>query len=165
MARAVDTSWPVREVPAALRSRYFEQALAGNRELGDRGGEAINLSNLGNVAKQHGDYLVARSYYRDAVEITSQLGNHRILAAHLESFGDLEMDQAHYERAARIWGAAQTLREAIGAPKPPVECEEYENRRADLRTRMGESAFSAAWSQGRAMTTEQAVQYALEEPV
>ncbi len=35
---------------------------------------------------------------------------------------------------------------------------------AVARTALGEEAFLAAWEEGRAMTLEQAVEYALEEP-
>jgi DNA-binding NarL/FixJ family response regulator len=33
----------------------------------------------------------------------------------------------------------------------------------ELRSRLGEEAFEAAWSEGRAMTPEQAIKYALSE--
>ena len=59
--------------------------------------------------------------------------------------------------AARLWGAAEALREAIGTPLPPVECADYEAAIIAARTSLGENAFTIAWAQGRTMTPEQAL--------
>ncbi len=66
------------------------------------------------------------------------------------------------ERAARLWGAAEALREVIGSPRPPNEREEYERGLATVREALGEEVFSAAWAEGRAMSLEQAIEYALQ---
>src|SRR5204863_5308408 len=57
--------------------------------------------------------------------------------------------------AARLWGAAEVLRQAIGAPRAPFERVSYERSVADARAQLGEKAFAAAWAQGRTMTPEQ----------
>jgi hypothetical protein len=63
--------------------------------------------------------------------------------------------------AARLFGAAEALRAAIGSPIPPIERAEYERAVAASRTALGEAAFAAAWAEGRAMTLERAVEFAL----
>src|SRR5438874_1867400 len=59
--------------------------------------------------------------------------------------------------AAQLWGTADALRDAIGVPIPPVELADYERSLSATRVHLGERAFAAAWSQGRAMTPEQAL--------
>jgi hypothetical protein len=67
-------------------------------------------------------------------------------------------------RACRIWGAAERLREAIGSPMPPGDRPDYERRVAAARAAMGDdAAFTRAWQDGRAMTQEQAMEYALRD--
>jgi hypothetical protein len=66
-------------------------------------------------------------------------------------------------RAARLFGAAAALREAIGAPMPPSEHEAYRRRVCRAREMLGEAAFDAARAEGRAMTPDQAIAYALQE--
>jgi len=69
------------------------------------------------------------------------------------------------ERAARLFGAADRLRETISRPFPANEWDsdaDYAAEIARVRTALGEKAFVAAWEQGRAMTVEQAVTLALE---
>jgi hypothetical protein len=66
------------------------------------------------------------------------------------------------ERAARLLGAVQALRDAIGAPVPPEYRAAYERTAAAARAALGEEAFTAAWAAGRTLSWEQAVAYALE---
>ncbi len=63
--------------------------------------------------------------------------------------------QGELLQSARLWGAAEALREAIGAPIPPVYRLAYEQAVTAARTQFGEKPFTAAWAQGRTMTLEQ----------
>jgi len=58
-------------------------------------------------------------------------------------------------------GAAQALREALGAPLPPVERGAYEQTVAQARAHLDTATWAAAWAEGPAMPLEQAVAYAL----
>src|SRR5262249_24099668 len=57
--------------------------------------------------------------------------------------------------AARLWGVAEALHQAIGAPLPPVYRAEYDQSVAAARAQLGEKAFTAAWAEGRAMTLDE----------
>jgi hypothetical protein len=81
----------------------------------------------------------------------------------LEGFALIASAQEQPERAARLWGAAVELRGEIGSLLPLNEREEYDRNIAMVRTALGEEAFTAAWAEGRAMTMEQAIAYALSE--
>jgi DNA-binding NarL/FixJ family response regulator len=59
--------------------------------------------------------------------------------------------------AARLWGAAEGLRDVIGAPLPPVYHADYDRSVAAIRSSLGEKSFAAAWAEGRTMTPEQAL--------
>ena len=59
--------------------------------------------------------------------------------------------------------AAEALREASSSPMTPQERVEYDNEVASLRTGMDEKSFVLLWEEGRAMTMEQAIEYALQE--
>jgi len=62
-----------------------------------------------------------------------------------------------------VWAASTSLPEAIGSPRPLQEREEYDIAVAIARSSLGDSAFTTAFEEGRAMTWEQAVATALEE--
>jgi hypothetical protein len=55
------------------------------------------------------------------------------------------------EQAARLFSAAETLREAIGAPLPTGARREHEEWIAVVRAELGDAAFRAAWADGRAL--------------
>lgn len=60
-----------------------------------------------------------------------------------------------------LFGAAEALREALGVPPPPFIRDRYNQSVAEAREKLGEAAFTAAWQSGRAMTPDQAIEYAL----
>jgi hypothetical protein len=67
-------------------------------------------------------------------------------------------------RAARLLGAAEALLEAAAVPLYAWADHELHQRAADgTRERLGERGWTAAQDEGRAMTFEQAVEYALED--
>jgi tetratricopeptide (TPR) repeat protein len=146
----------------ALAQTLQEEALVIRRELGDRGGIANSLNSLGSVAYEEGDYVSARMLHEQSLAIQRELGNRRGIAYSLESIAALTSAQGKAQRAARLWGAAQALREAIGSPLSPNERAEYDQRLAETRSMLGEEAFAAACSEGRSLSMEQAIVVALE---
>jgi DNA-binding NarL/FixJ family response regulator len=67
-----------------------------------------------------------------------------------------------YMQNLELLGAAEALREAVGAFVLPLYSAEYDRGLAAARAELDEEAFRAAWLEGRAMTPEQAIEYALE---
>ena len=65
------------------------------------------------------------------------------------------------ERAARLWGAAECLREAIGLPAPRHWRETSDRSVAAARRVMSEGAFDAAW---QALVTQGAFRRAARVP-
>jgi hypothetical protein len=81
----------------------------------------------------------------------------------LEEFACLARAQGQSERAARLWGAAQTLHEAKGIPRDADFLAEADARISTVRSGMGEEAWEEAWRKGRAMPLDEAVSYALQK--
>jgi DNA-binding CsgD family transcriptional regulator len=65
---------------------------------------------------------------------------------------------------SRLWGADEALREASGLSLSPFERShpDYEGYQAAARSRLDETSWEAAWAEGRAMTPEEAIEYALK---
>ncbi|MCW3100988.1 MAG: tetratricopeptide repeat protein, partial [Chthonomonadaceae bacterium] len=157
----------------------YEEALVINRETGNRAWQAMNLNNLGAVAYAQGDYDAARTLFPESLAISRALGGKVDIAYSLEGFAALiaadtaamtvpvEAQEASRDtgdgmrKAARLWGAAETLREEIGSPLSPKERDQCDSRAAAAREALGDSAFAAAWEEGRAMTLDEVVAYAL----
>lgn len=63
--------------------------------------------------------------------------------------------------AARHFGAAEALRESAGGTIWSARRKLYDSALETLHAALGIDAFAAAWAEGRVMTREQAVAYAL----
>ena len=62
-------------------------------------------------------------------------------------------------------GAAEGMSEAYGTrlARAVRDLIDYEGRLAVARSRLDDAAWSAAWEEGRGMSSEQAIEYALEQ--
>lgn len=141
----------------------YEENLVLCRELGDPWLTAITLGDLGVVSRNLGDYERARRYFKESLILSRRIDDKEHFAEWLEGYAGLAAVQARPERAARLWGAAEALRETIGVPLALDEQGEYERNVAMTRNVLGEVAFASAWTMGRSMPLERVVIYALEE--
>lgn len=71
--------------------------------------------------------------------------------------------QVQPQCAVTLLAAAQALREVLGLQRASCERADYERELTASRAALGEEAFGASWTQGQAMTLEQAIEYALAE--
>jgi hypothetical protein len=118
------------------------------------------------VAASRGDPGRATGYLCESLAVRRELGERLGIAECLEGLAAVADGTGQPDRAARLLGAAGTLREAIGAPLPPVDRPAHEAAVQATRGLLGEAAFAAAWAAGRALPLEQAVAEALAgEPV
>ena len=60
-------------------------------------------------------------------------------------------------KAARLFGAEETLRQRLGVPVSPAVRPLYEHYVAAGRAQLDEASFAAAWAAGHAMTLEEAM--------
>ena len=67
-------------------------------------------------------------------------------------------------RAVCLFGAIETLRDSLSARLLAGWERNAERELATMRDVLGEAAFEAAWSHGRAMSLDEAIAYALETP-
>jgi DNA-binding NarL/FixJ family response regulator len=117
--------------------------------------------NLGHAAYYRGNFAAARAHYERSLALGREGGDKRVIAERLECRAWVSAEQAQIARAVRLFGAAQALPEAIGAPMPPANRAEYDRSVAAARTRLGEAAFGALWREGRALSLEDAMEQAM----
>ncbi len=125
------------------------------KDLGDRMGVAESLSLLAGVAVYRGDVVTARTLYEESLALAMELKNKRLTAFCLEGLGEVVAAQGVPRWAARLWGSAEAILEAIGALKHPVYRTSYERAVAHARTQLSERDFAIVWAEGRSMSLEQ----------
>jgi predicted ATPase/DNA-binding CsgD family transcriptional regulator len=137
--------------------RLAQESLTIFQEIDARWFIAVSLHALGRVEVQRGDLRAARSSYQESLALTEALGEQVIASFDLVGLAGVAAAQGELRWAAQLWGAAEALREAIAVPLPPVDRTGYEQAVRGARAQLGESAFAAAWQEGRMMTPGQAL--------
>jgi tetratricopeptide (TPR) repeat protein len=141
----------------------LDEALALRRELGERAGIAESLQAAGIIARQRGDREAARACYRESLALCREIGLKLESAACLVGLAVLAVSDEDPVYAVRLLGAVEALRETSGIPLSPADRAEYERAITTARAALDHAAFTAAWSEGRAMTLTAATEHALEE--
>jgi predicted ATPase/DNA-binding SARP family transcriptional activator len=141
-----------------------EEAMLLFRELRAKQGLAVSLANLGELRLWSGDDESARVMCREALALQRELGAVGDIAIILPSFAAFALKAAEPQRASRLYAAAEVLRQATRALISAAQSKVYAENIATARAQLGEAAFSKAWAEGRAMTVEQTIAYALATP-
>jgi len=120
-------------------------------------------SEIGHVYRKQGHYPEALTVYRQTIHAWQELGQYAAVAHQLECFAFIAGASGQNERTAKLFGAAEALRQSISSFMTPMERPEYDRAVAQLRAQMGEVNLKSAWEQGRLLTMEAAIQFALED--
>ena len=141
-----------------------EESAELSREAGDRLLLPLPLTWLGWVALLGGDLERAKALYKESLALSKELGAHKQLTLILqEGLACAAGAEGEAERAARLFGATEALREAIGFPLEPALSTLEEPYLVGVRSQLEEGAWTAAWEDGQKMSMETAVEYALSE--
>ena len=140
----------------------LDESLALSREGGYREGVGWALNQLGMVAYHRGDLERAEQSLRESLAVHKDLGDMGRVASVLEALAETAGARKRFELSTRLFGAADILRETIGAPVPPCERPEHDRVLASVRTQVGDKEFSRLRTEGRTMKLEEALSRALE---
>ncbi len=124
---------------------------------------AWSIGGLADVARLGADYQRATGMFKEALSLYQSSGDKYGPPYVLEALGLVAAALGDAKRAARLWGAASAWREAINEPLPLTYQRDYAASITQARTQLGEEVYASAWSEGHAMSPEQAIALALEE--
>jgi predicted ATPase len=148
-----------------------EESLALRRQIAETWGIAISLANLAWIAISRDDLEKAVSLLEESLDLRHEIGDIGGIAWCLEKLAEIaiakgrgkKLPQAkeEYQRASRLFGSAQALREPIQSKIDLVDRLGLESQVAEVRAQLDDATFAAAWEDGQKMTVDQAVAYAL----
>ncbi|MCF4966074.1 tetratricopeptide repeat protein [Nostoc sp. CMAA1605] len=116
--------------------RFYQEALAIGRELGEEENEAISLNALGGVARSQKHYDRAESYVKEALAIAQKLGNKELQASFFGNFGNLALER-----------------------NQPTEARSWHERQLALAQEVGQQDLVAGAKSGLAMVLEEEERY------
>ena len=140
----------------------YEECLALCRQVGDKQRAGVMLSNLSYVAMHQDDYQRAEALILEALVITVELNTKYFTGLCLAMLAGPVGANGQPERAARLLGASEGILLSLDASLQPADQIEIDCYLADIRAQLDEKIYNDACSQGRAMSIEDAVAYALD---
>jgi len=139
----------------------YERALFAFRSAGDRWGQARSLADLGTIACELGEHDAAFANFRESLDIFTSLEHRRGIARVLEGLACFASAKGDTRRALSVAAAASHLRQMVSAPLPPAEQSKLDQKLLSAWEQLSETEGKKAWTDGYAMTMDNAIRYAL----
>jgi predicted ATPase/class 3 adenylate cyclase/DNA-binding NarL/FixJ family response regulator len=178
-ATALDATEAARQnlsglpAPAAIVRAYSAQAaLAGGDLLAARrwSDEAVATTNgwhlmwalttRARVATAQGEPEQAERDAHDALARAAEIQAYQGISDTVECLAVLAGEAGSYREAARLFGAADMIRQRMGAVRFKIWDAGYQDSMAAVRDALGEQDFDGAWAEGAALSTDAAIAYA-----
>jgi predicted ATPase/class 3 adenylate cyclase len=141
--------------------RYFQESARAYEEIGASFNVILEKSNLAHLERRLGNYAQALEYYRETISAFRNMGQTGAIAHQLECFGFIALAENQHERALQLFAAGSALREKSNTPMTPDEQIYFDEQLNNLRQNLDLTTFDSAWSKGRSMKMEQAIELAI----
>jgi non-specific serine/threonine protein kinase len=144
---------------------FYKKNLALSRKLDNSYYICANLWNISDIARRLEQYERQQALLDECLKLAWINKIRDFCAYALEGLAMAMCRQNQPERAARLFGAYHSFFDSLGTKPQPSEVTYIERDLVSLREEctadLGQTAFDEAMAEGRAMTEEQAVVYAL----
>ncbi|MDQ6675227.1 MAG: helix-turn-helix domain-containing protein [Chloroflexota bacterium] len=153
--------WATRGPQNAQAAGVLQESLALAEAAESRYALGHALATLGDLAWRQGDASGAISLWQRSLVIRSQLADRRGLSGSFErlAWGLAASDQ--FQAAAWLFGAAEAQHNVLGVGLHHDEQIDHAHQVTVVRQHLG-ADFTAAWSDGRAASLDEATNHALE---
>lgn len=146
---------------------YCEEGLALGQPISPHFFRILLFQNLGEIALVQGDYAQALSWLEEGLMYSRHIPHRRSVTLTLAYFAAVigtapGRRVKDVQRAARIWGAVEALRQASGLSFSAAHRARLEHYIEQARAALDPAAWVAASAEGRAMSLEQAIEHALQ---
>jgi DNA-binding CsgD family transcriptional regulator len=121
---------------------------------------AVALTTRARVAIADGEIEKSERDAHDALTLGAEIKAYLLIPDILECLADQAREAVSHREAARLFGAAEGIRQRMGAVRFKIYDAGYEASVAALRDALGEKDFDTAWAEGAALSTEDAIAYA-----
>lgn len=143
--------------------KLYSECLALYRDMGDKDEFPSLLHNMGYVARHHGNYSEAIALFREGLAVHHEMHNHAGIAECLAGIAGVLTSQGTARQGARLFSAAETLREESGFALWPADQMEHDYTLALLHQLLDQETLAAAWAEGGGMEIEHAITEAMAD--
>jgi predicted ATPase len=135
----------------------YEEARIRCQEHGNRYRDVDILFNLGQTAHAMGNTDEADRRYRQTADVAAELHHQAGRLQALIGMAEVYASRNEHKRAARLLGASEANLAAQGRTLDPPDRLLYDRSAKAVRRALGESAFTAAWTEGSELMLDEAL--------
>jgi hypothetical protein len=137
----------------------LEESLLYCQETGDKLAIGATFLELGRTLLDQGDFERAADPLRKSLLQTRETGNERFMGICITALAEAYRRLGHPVKSACLLGALESYSKIGWAESARAAC-----RKSVVAAKavLSEEAFAVAWQEGKAMTLDQAVEYALK---
>jgi predicted ATPase/class 3 adenylate cyclase/DNA-binding CsgD family transcriptional regulator/tetratricopeptide (TPR) repeat protein len=121
---------------------------------------ATALTTRARVANAQGESEQAERDAREALAVAAEVDAHLATPDALECLARIVAEAGSHREAARLFGAADSVRQVTGIVRFKVFDDDYAASVAAVRDALGHSDFDSAWAEGETLSTLEAIAYA-----
>lgn len=146
---------------------YYAQSKAMFEQLGDKIAIADLLKDRGGMAILEGHYEEAIAYLVRSLPLSHELGYKQFLATGMGSLGfaigarGAPDPIAASLQTAQLWGAAESFHHSLGSNSWIFKLSLAQELFIQIRSRVDDASWKAAWRKGRTLSEEEAVAFCL----
>ncbi len=155
-------AWELHDLPRT--QDVAEEALRRHRELSNDKGVSIALHLLALVASAKPERDLACKLFHESLTLRQQMGDKTGIVNSLEGLASL-LKQDDPERAVCLWSVTDSFRKAVGFTRSVVAEQKYPLELAEVKAKLTEEKFAAAWAKGQLLEFGQAIATALQYEV
>ncbi len=123
---------------------------------------ARSLVSLCQVYTRQADVQHAKEAADEGLSIFWECGNKLGIVTALEALAELNVTETKYASATILFAIAQSMREELGAVRPPIDRTGYESVMACIHAQLEGDQFTDLWANSSSMSHEQVVTAILE---
>ncbi len=139
----------------------YEEGVLQLRAIHNKGLLAYPLRRLGVLALDRKQYDAAAAFYRESLLLNLEETDLRAVMACVAGFAAIATARGQSLVAARLYGAVEARLAKISASLLPTDQRVHDHNVAMLHTKLNQTSFKTAWAKGRAMTMQEAIDFAL----
>jgi hypothetical protein len=121
---------------------------------------ALGLASRARVKIACGESRSAEDDLHEALAAAAESGASLCIPDALECLAHLASEADNHSEAARLLGAAHAMRQRIGAVRLVIWNASYDKVMTTVRNAIGDNDFDTAWTEGAALSTNEAIAYA-----
>ena len=146
-----------RAEAAALHEEVVRRArLAGNRRM-----MATSLGALGEYALEDGRVSDAVPLLSESVQLTREVGERPEILVAMFRFARALAMAGHQREAARVYAAAEAMRQEMGTSEYSWLASANEATLASIHAALTDAEFAVAWEDGRSLSAADAIELAM----